>query len=91
MRIGGALLIVLSLLFGFNPLSGTNSGNGAVAPQATGGAGSSNLGANCFRDRERSVHRRFSARIFTRLHEEIGATQSGMEVQSTDSCPGAAR
>jgi predicted metalloprotease len=42
---GTIILIVLSLLFGFNPLSGTNSGKGAVAPQAT--SSSSNLGANC--------------------------------------------
>jgi predicted metalloprotease len=42
---GTIILIVLSLLFGFNPASVINSGNGASAPQAT--SSSSNLAANC--------------------------------------------
>jgi predicted metalloprotease len=44
---GTILLIVLSLIFGFNPGSVINSGGGAVATSPSGGAGSQNLAANC--------------------------------------------
>jgi predicted metalloprotease len=42
---GTIILIVLSLLFGVNPASLINSGNGAPQPQAT--SATSNLAANC--------------------------------------------
>lgn len=45
---GTIVLLVLSLLLGFNPLSSINSGNGAVATRAPGSApGTSNLAQNC--------------------------------------------
>ncbi len=47
---GTIILLILSLVLGFNPLSAINSGNGsgAVATQAPGSAqGSGNLAQNC--------------------------------------------
>ncbi|HEY8290860.1 MAG TPA: neutral zinc metallopeptidase [Thermomicrobiales bacterium] len=44
---GTIVLLVLSLLLGFNPLSSINSGNGAIATAPAGTPGSGNLAQNC--------------------------------------------
>ena len=44
---GTIVLLVLSLLLGFNPLSSINSGNGAVATAPAGAPGSGNIAQNC--------------------------------------------
>jgi hypothetical protein len=44
---GTIVLLVLSLLLGFNPLSSINSGNGAVATAPAGAPGAGNIAQNC--------------------------------------------